>query len=337
VVDFSSALYLGFRHGSGELPAWGALTAGKPAALWEPRLACATANRVAELQGCETGVVGPSTFHLYWDLFGGLAKERPRILLDSGAYPVSRWGVERAACSGGTVRLFRHHDVSHLASLIGSGRGRPVVVMDGYCPACGRTAPVDHVLPVVKRASGLLVMDDTQALGVLGERPSPCRPYGMGGGGLLRYLGLARDPAVVLISSLAKGFGAPLAVLSGARELADEFKRTSELRVHSSPASAAALAAAATALNRNEHEGESLRERLARLVRYFRRGLRRAKCAATGGLFPVQVLRTPRAEKLYRRLLEFGIQTVPHASRLSVILTARHTKSDVDRLLAVLS
>jgi hypothetical protein len=59
-----------------------------------------------------------------------------------------------------------------------------------------------------------LVIDDTQALGILGHSPGPHAPYGKGGGGSLQWAGIG-GPDVLVVSSLAKGFGAPVAVLAG--------------------------------------------------------------------------------------------------------------------------
>ena len=42
---------------------------------------------------------------------------------------------------------------------------------DGFCPGCGRAAPLREYLESARAQRGLLVLDDTQAIGVLG-RPS---------------------------------------------------------------------------------------------------------------------------------------------------------------------
>ena len=55
---------------------------------------------------------------------------------------------------------------------------QPIVVTDGYCPSCGRPAPVRAYADLVRGTGGYLVLDDTQALGVLGAAPTkaPCCP-----------------------------------------------------------------------------------------------------------------------------------------------------------------
>ena len=112
-------------------------------------------------------------------------------------------------------------------------RRAPVVVADGFCPACGRAAPVPAYLDLLKSSRGWLVIDDTQALGILGHSPGPQAPLGRGGGGTLRWYGAPAE-RVVTISSLAKGFGVPVAMLGGPRDFVERFNRLSKTRVHCS-------------------------------------------------------------------------------------------------------
>lgn len=58
------------------------------------------------------------------------------------------------------------------------------------------------------------MLDDTQALGILGCYPRPDAPYGEGGGGSLRHFGI-QSPEILSGNSLVKGFGVPVAVLAG--------------------------------------------------------------------------------------------------------------------------
>ena len=81
------------------------------------------------LQDCERATLLPSTLHLFWDLFGVLAREPVRIYMDAGTYAVARWGVERAAAQGVSVRHFPHHDASAARVLIQRDRhsgARPI-------------------------------------------------------------------------------------------------------------------------------------------------------------------------------------------------------------------
>lgn len=342
MLDFTSALYLGMRHESRSLRPWVQLSTGRPAALAEPSGSQTVAQALARLQSCERSTLAPSTLHLFWDLFGMLARRKVIIYLDAGAYPIARWGVERARARGVLVRSFPHYNAGELRCQIkhdAPGGARPIVIANGFCPACGRPAPVSAYLESVRACGGYLILDDTQALGILGHAPQPEAPYGRGGGGSLRFNNIG-GPDVLVISSLAKGFGVPLAVLAGSSTVIRRFEEKSEVRVHCSPPSAAIVNAAERALALNHKCGDALRLRLARLIRRFRNRLAEADLSAAGELFPVQTLAPVLcldATELHNRLLEAGIRTVLHRSRvgdgtrISFIITALHNSGDIDR------
>ena len=347
MLDFASSLYLGLRHESSSLSGWESFTTGLPAALDEVPEAPRLARQLARLQGCERATLAVSTLHLFWDLFGLLSDQPISVHLDDGAYATARWGAERAAMRQVPVRRFRHHDVSALAQQLtanGTRARMPVVVADGFCVACGKPAPVARYLECVRARGGLLVLDDTQALGILGERSNANAPYGHGGGGSLRFAGVG-GWRVVLISSMAKAFGVPVAALSGSSDVVGRFEAGSETRVHCSPPSIAVFRALEHAFTVNDASGESLRARLLSRVRRFRRWLAESSLSANGGLFPVQTL-SPlphlNATALYDQLRRAGIRTVlrPGKARHSVVITAvvtaRHTPADIDRIGQVL-
>jgi len=329
------------RHASCCLPSWTQLTTGAPAALVEPPGTHQLARAIATLQGCEAATFAPSTLHLFWDLFGLLSRNAASIYMDEGVYPIARWGIERAAARGVTVHRFRHHDAESLHQLLSETRRprvRPLIVTDGFSPGSGRSAPMAMYLESARAFEGSLIMDDTQALGIFGYAPDADAPYGHGGGGMLRRAGLA-DPRLLVISSLAKGFGVPVAVLSGSSATIASFEEQSDTRVHCSPPSIAHLLAVKQALVSNDCQGEALRSRLVQLVKYFRRRLTAAGFSLGRGFFPVQTLAGPAHlnwSQLHERLLQLGVRTVLHQNhrsqkaRISFIITALHTLNHID-------
>jgi len=339
MLDFTSALYLGLRHPSWSLRPWGQLTAGRPASLAVPASQARVSEALAQLVGCERAVLGTSTLHVFWDVFGMLP-EASVIYLDAGVYPVARWGIERAAARNVPIRTFRHYDDNALDDALRRGsnaRSIPVVVADGFCPGCGRSAPIKRYVELVQRSGGMLILDDTQALGIFGQRPGLDAPYGRHGGGSLRFHAVS-SAHVLLISSLAKAFGAPLAMFAGTDAMVRTFEARSETRMHASPPSVASLRAAERALELNASHGDALRARLAQLVCRLRRRLAEAGFRTLGGCFPVQTLRSGfDAEALHQRLLQSGIRTVLHsarhsrAARMSWLITARHTAGEIER------
>jgi 8-amino-7-oxononanoate synthase len=353
MADFTNALYLGMRHASASLPGWEALTLGRPAVLAEPHGALDTAAALAQLQGMAAATLLPSTLHLFWDLLRQLARQsRVALLLDAGAYPILHWAAEGAAAVGAQVRRFAHHDAAALAQLAEQALRaglRPVILCDGFCTGCNRAAPLPAYARIAALSGGTLVLDDTQALGVLGHTPSSACPYGHGGGGSLRWHGLS-GAHVMVGASLAKGFGAPLAALSGDAPLIERFAQDSQTRLHCSPPSIASVQAAQAALMANAPSGARWRARLLHLVQRLRTAVMRAGLDAVGTLpFPVQSFVSRHAPgaaafaQLLQRLRAGGVQALLTrgcqglAPRLTFIVTARHSAAQIDRAAALLA
>jgi 8-amino-7-oxononanoate synthase len=338
--DFGSSLYLGMKHGSGELGPWAALTTGAPAAFAELPAAAALGKAVARLQGLAEGVVAPSTLHLFWDWFGGLEGRKTAVFADQHLYRVGAWGVERAAARGTPVRQFRHHSPSALEHWLRqklAPRRKPVVVTDGWCPFCGRAAPLREYQALLAPYGGLLVVDDTQALGILGAHPHDKLPWGKNGGGMARHLALYPDK-LLLVASLAKGFGAPLAVMSGSAQAIQDFRARSETRVYGGAVSAAAIAAGKNALRLNALEGAERRRRLLANVAYFKERMAAQGFETQGGFFPVQSIGAPPAgdtKALHAALWKRGVRSVPvlahgREPRLCWLLNAEHRPESIE-------
>ncbi len=164
MIDFTSALYLGLEHASLSLPGWPRLTLGKPGALQALSGTDRVQRQLADLTGCQQVLLGASTLHLFCDLFAMLARRNVAIWVDEAAYPIARWGTDRAAALGVPVRVFRAHDAAALRRALDTTRAaKPVVVTDGYCPIRGEPAPLADYADCVAAAGGLLIVDDTQA------------------------------------------------------------------------------------------------------------------------------------------------------------------------------
>jgi 8-amino-7-oxononanoate synthase len=347
MLDFTSALYLGIRHPSRSLRSWPSLTTGKPAVLEAPRGSESVASSLADLQGCERVGLFPSTLHLFFDLFEVLRREKVRLYVDSGTYPIARWGAERAAAHGVLLRKFPHYDPIAAQAMIEKDHAsglRPVILAEGFCPDCGVAAPLKQFLNSVTPDNGYVVLDDTQALGVFGEAPDQANPYGRGGGGSLRLHNI-HSPAVIVGSSLAKGFGVPLAVLGGNSQLIRQFMRRSETRVHCSPPSIAALHAAEHALALNRTRGDTIRRHLVELVIRFRVQVDRMGISVSQTLFPVQALALDRhfgAARAHRALREAGVRTLlvrnctSPAAKVLFVFNGSQSLDDVDHAAMIL-
>ncbi|MBD7917541.1 aminotransferase class I/II-fold pyridoxal phosphate-dependent enzyme [Cellulomonas sp. Sa3CUA2] len=335
MLDLTSSLFLGLHHPAGGPGGWASLTTGRAAALDEPAAARRVAARVAARLGAPAGVVHRSVLHALVDVVDLLAPSV--VLVDAAAYPLVRLA---AGATAPVVRTFGHHDVDDVVRLLageragrgwGARSGRPVVVTDGWCAACNRPAPLAALERVVRAAGGTLVVDDTQAFGVLGP----------GGSGTWRWAG-GRPVGAVQVVSLAKGLGAPLTVTTGPRDVVARLA-VHGTRWHASPPTAADLRAADRATD--PAGGPALarrRRRLWWLVRALRAGLRRWGLAVVGRPFPVVHACVPDPARAARVLRGRGVRTLVLAPAclpqpvLTFVVTAEHAPADVEHVLAAL-
>jgi 8-amino-7-oxononanoate synthase len=297
--------------------------------------------------GCSAGILGTSTLHVFWDLFYILCRRQSALLIVGEIYPIALWGIERTAALGVPVARLAVHDPEQVFRRAQSWRRhglRPIIVTDGIYFPEGRIAPLGLYARIAAANGGLLVIDDTQALGILGSAPTALSPYGHGGGGSFRFHGLA-GPHLIGVCSLAKAFGVPVAVLAGSRLVVRTFARKSATRRHSSPPSMAVLAAAARAIDLNHRCGEGLRARLLDNIRRFRRELASVGLKPTGGLMPVQTLSfgpEREATAIHQGLTRAGIRAliapnpVRSGGRVLFVITAKHRPIDLERAVVAL-
>jgi 8-amino-7-oxononanoate synthase len=342
VLDFTSALFLDWRHAARDLPSWSALTTGRPAALEEPPGATALAARVALRTGAQDAVLHRSALHALWDVVAVAAPPGTLVLVDGGAYAVTQVAAAGALSRGRRVAVFRHHEPEDAARLARRACGPTLVLTDGWCSSCSRPAPLAALSEAVRAVGrALVVVDDTLALGVLGSGPTRDRRFGHGGAGTAAWLGL--PPPDVQVASLAKAYGAPVAVTAGPRRLIAPLRQHGT-RWHSSPSTAADLAAA-TIATADDVGNDRRRSRLEHLVARLRAGLRRLGCGVVGLPFPLVSATAPgrsSVSDLLAGLARADVLAVVRRPRcspgptLSFCVTSRHTEREIDRALGVL-
>jgi len=346
MIDFTSSLYLGMKHSSRELTGWDQLTPGVPAALQEPVIGKDVANTIAKMQGLDSGLLAPSTLHLFFDLYGLLSRLKVTLFIDEEIYPVSLYGVERSIISRKNVFRFHHLDAGNIAVMVNrflDKSGIPVILTDGWCTRCGKTASIDTYMSIVKPAGGWVIVDDTQAFGILGKREDAFNTYGKGGGGILKWMNVSGEN-IITLTSLAKGFGVPVAAICGSQPFIKKFALYSETRVNSSQTNFAVLNAAVNALRQNSKNGDQIRKKLLQNILYLKRNMHRLNIDILGNQFPAQFIRyltNQKVSDLYYYLLFNKIKTVmvaPHLDQMPAMcinITADHTEDDIDQLIKV--
>jgi 8-amino-7-oxononanoate synthase len=339
ILDFTSSDYLSYRHSHAELRPWQRLTTGRPAVLGEPRQAMLLAAELARRTGRAAGALETSTLHALVDAWTVLAAEPVAALVDEVTYPIGRLALR---ANGVTATVVRHFDPRHVSEVVRTvPRGRRVVLLvDGLCPGCGQLAPLDRLAAAVAPRRGVVLVDDTQSVGLAGLGPTRRTPYGRGGGGTAAWLGLPAAAPVLIVASTAKAYGAPLAVVTGPARLVSQVRRRGPSRTHGSGPSAAAMAALAGALATEPFDAAQRRHVVAALVRRFRSSCRASGLPAPdGGRWPTQTVPVPAGTvaAVHDSLLHKGVRAVMVHRRcrpglgIAFLITADHTPAMIDR------
>jgi 8-amino-7-oxononanoate synthase len=335
-LDLTSSLFLGHRHGGTSFRGWDSLTTGVPAGLREDPAAAAVVAAVVAAQDAPAGLVARSTLHALGDVLGELPRAGDVVAVDELSYPVSRWAALRALERGAIVCDYRHHRPGPALGSCVPRHRRLFLVADGWCPGCGEPAPLARLRRLATAARGVVVVDDTLAAGVLGAVGAGPGGFLGDGSGTVRRLGLDHR-GVLWVASLAKAYGAPLAVVTGDRREIDRLAGAGS-RWHCSPPSAADLAAARAAL-RDPADGRR-RDRLARNVIRLRRGLHAVGLRAAGRPFPVVRVPPPAgvdAVRWQHALGERGVRVLVQRPRcrpravLMLLVRADHRDGELDR------
>jgi 8-amino-7-oxononanoate synthase len=201
----------------------------------------------------------------------------------------------------------------------------------------GDVAPLAGLAALCREQRATLMVDDAHGLGVLGPE----------GAGSVAEAALSGDDVPILMATLGKALGVAGAFVAGSAALVDALVQSARTWIYATAMPPALAAAARAAIDIARFEGWR-RDRLARLVAHFRAGAIAKGFELMDSRTPIQPLvvgTSERALAIAAKLEAEGFYipairppTVPEGkARLRVTLTALHSESDVERLLAALS
>jgi 8-amino-7-oxononanoate synthase len=231
---------------------------------------------------------------------------------------------------------YRHGDLVELSrSLANSRATRKLIATDAVFSMDGDIAPLPHLLELADGHDAWFVVDDAHGFGVTGD-----------GRGTLAHFGL-RSERIVYMGTLGKAAGVAGAFVAAHPAVIETLLETARSYVFTtaSPPLLACALQESLAIIRSEPER---RERLLALIDRFRTGAARLPWRVLPSETPIQPLiigENAEAMRVSEALGQRGLwvpairpPTVPRGSaRLRITLTAAHTETDVDALLAALS
>ncbi len=232
--------------------------------------------------------------------------------------------------------VYRHADMTDLDAKLTAARDRRIrmVITDGVFSMEGSIAPLPDLLDICRKHDAILVVDDSHATGVLGER----------GRGTAEHFGVVGDIDIIT-STLGKALGgAAGGFAAGSAAVCDYLTQRARPQLFSNalpPTVAASSLASVEFLEAHPERVTKLRDN----ARYFRERLLELGFKPLPGetpIVPVILGETSAAIQMSDLLLAegvfvtgFGFPVVPQGqARVRCQVSAAHTRADLDEALA---
>jgi glycine C-acetyltransferase len=245
--------------------------------------------------------------------------------------------IDGCRLSRAKIHVFPHKDTAaaerKLAELDGQP-GRKLLITDGVFSMDGDIGPLPGLVEAAEKHGAIMMVDDAHSSGVLGRN----------GRGTIDHFGL-HGRVHIQVGTLSKAIGVLGGYVCGSRALIEFLYHRARPFLFSTSHPPAVAASCMAAFDVLEEEPERI-QALWDNTRYFKRGLGAAGFntgVSETPITPVIVGEARTAHALSAALFEEGVlatgigfPTVPEGkARVRTIVTATHTRADLDRALEV--
>ena len=284
---------------------------------------------IARFLGMGAAILYSSCFDANGGLFETLLGAEDAVISDGLNHASIIDGIR--LCKAQRYR-YRNCDMDDLEERLKEAQGARtrLIVTDGVFSMDGVIAPLADICDLAERYGALVMVDDSHALGVLGER----------GRGTPEHHGVGKRVDIVT-GTLGKALGgASGGFTCSSREVVELLRQRSRPYLFSNSLAPMIASASITAI---EVAGRSqeLRARLQRNAQHFRGAVEAAGFATRGAghpIIPVMVGEAADAQQIAAGLLERGVYAVgffhpvvPHGeARIRVQVSAQHEIADLD-------
>jgi glycine C-acetyltransferase len=287
-------------------------------------------QRLAAFKGVEDAITFQSGFMANLGSISALVGKEDAIFSDELNHASI---IDGCRLSGAKIIRYAHCDPDDLRRQLQEQRAafpRAMVITDGVFSMDGDVAPLDKIYTVAQEFDVILMVDDAHGEGVLGK----------GGRGIVDHFGL-HGKVDVEIGTLSKAFGVVGGVVAGNPRVVEWLRQRGRPFLFSSAMTAPDVAACLAAIDVLE-ESTELVDRLWENARYFKAEMKQLGFdtgLSTTPITPVMLGEAPLAQQFSRELFEGGVfamalgfPTVPRGkARIRVMISAAHTKSDLDQ------
>ena len=284
---------------------------------------------IASFLGMEEAILYSSCFDANGGLFETLLGPEDAVISDALNHASIIDGIR--LCKARRFR-YRNCDMADLEAKLKEARGARTILIatDGAFSMDGVIAPLAEICDLAERHGALVMVDDSHALGVLGEH----------GRGTPEHHGVSAR-VDILTGTLGKALGgASGGFTSASREVVELLRQRSRPYLFSNTLAPMIAAASITAIEVAQG-AQDLRARLRRNAQHFRAAVEAAGFETRGAghpIIPVMVGEARDAQLIAAGLLERGVYAigffypvVPRGeARIRVQVSAQHEIADLD-------
>jgi len=245
--------------------------------------------------------------------------------------------IDGCRLSRARIRVFPHGDAAAAGRILeelSAEQGRKLLITDGVFSMDGDIGKLPGLVEAAERYGAIMMVDDAHASGVLGRN----------GRGTVDHFSL-HGRVDIQVGTLSKAIGALGGYVCGSRDLIEFLYHRGRPFLFSTSHPPGVAAACLAAFDLLESEPERM-DRLWENTRYFKEGLRQAGFQTGNSetpITPVMVGEARAAHEFSRELFDRGVwatgigfPTVPRGrARVRTIVTAAHTKEQLDRALEI--
>ena len=289
--------------------------------------------RISKFLGTEDTVLYPSCFDANTGLFETLLDERDAIVSDTLNHASIIDGVR--LCKARRLR-YANNDMADLERKLEEAADCrfKLIATDGVFSMDGVIADLAAICDLAERFGAMLMVDDSHAVGVVGE----------GGRGTPEHCGVAGRVDIVT-GTMGKALGgASGGYTATRREIADWLRQRSRTYLFSNSLAPMVVTATLAALDLLQ-ASDALRRKVGENGAYFRAGMQAAGFTLAGAghpIVPVMLGDAKLASEMSARLLGEGIYVIGFSfpvvpkdqARIRVQLSAAHERDHLDRAIA---
>ena len=293
-------------------------------------------RRIAAFKNVEACVVFQSGFTANAGTVSAILSKEDHIISDELNHASI---IDGCRLSRAKIHVFRHADPADadakLAALEGVP-GRKLLITDGVFSMDGDIGPLPGLVAVAEKYGAIMMVDDAHSSGVLGRN----------GRGTVDHFGL-HGRVEIQVGTLSKSIGVLGGYVCGSKDFIDYLCHRARPFLFSTSHPPAVTAACLAAFDILENEPERI-EALWANTRYFQAELARLGFDTGHSETPITPILVGHAKTAHafsaalfdNGLLATGIgfPTVPEGrARIRTIVTATHTRPQLDRALEILS